>query len=105
MRVPPIFYTNSLRNYQRKSVVKIYRKTENGWKVLDNAKKEEKIKSTSVHNQTKNEEINAKDDEIPNERPKCRENEMRIQMLSQSLYDQIFRNNKKNTPDEETIKR
>lgn len=105
MRVPPIFYTNSLRNYQRKSVVKIYRKTENGWKVLNNEKKEEIPKSISVHNQTKREEIKAKNDEMPKNRPDCRENEMKIQMLSQSLYDQIFRNSKKNTPDEETIKR
>lgn len=105
MRVPPIFYTNSLRNYQRKSVVKIYRKTENGWKVLNNGKKEEIPKSTPVHNQTKHEKITAKNDEMPNKRPDCRENEMKIQMLSQSLYDQIFRNSKKTTPDEETIKR
>lgn len=106
MRVPSIIYSNSIRNYQRKSVVKIYRKTCNGWKVLDNAKKEEISRPTTVvHNQKQHDETNAKEDKILEERPKFRENEMKIQMLSKPLYNQIFKNNKKNVPNEETINR
>lgn len=106
MRVPSIIYSNSIRNYQRKSVVKIYRKTGNGWKVLDNAKKEEISQPTTVvHNQKQYDETDTKDDKILEERSKCRENEMKIQMLSKPLYNQIFKNNKKNVPNEETINR
>lgn len=105
MKVPRIFYANSLRNYQRKSVYKIYRKSENGWKVVDNVKKEEIFKRPTAYSQTQHEEIKAQNDEIATERPTCRENEMNIQMLSQPLYDQIFKNNQKNVPDTKTIER
>lgn len=99
MRAASIFYSTSVR---RKSVYKIYRKTENGWNVLENVKKEDVRKATTYHNQTQHERNN---DEIPKNLPNHRENEMKIQMLSKSLYNQIFKNNKQNVVDEETIKK
>ena len=107
MRVPSIFYTTSVRKYQRKSVYKIYRKTENGWKVLENVNKNEIHKpAISAHNQTQSQEKSkAKSDDLLKNRPTHRENEMKIQMLSKSLYEQIFKNNHKPTPDEKTIQK
>lgn len=101
MRVPSIFYTTSVR---RKSVYKIYRKTENGWKVLDNIKKNEIPKPAAInHNQTQQQENNTQSDDLSTEQPNCRANEMKIQMLSKSLYDQIFKNSHKHKPDQQTI--
>lgn len=101
MRVPSIFYTTSVR---RKSVYKIYRKTENGWKVLDNIKKNEIPKPATInHNQIQQQENNTQSNDLSTEQLECRANEMRIQMLSKSLYDQIFKSNQKKTPDQQTI--
>lgn len=112
MRVPSIFYSTSVRRYQRKSVYKIYRKTENGWKVLENVDKNEIPKrATNNHNHTQQNQNQEKNTQIGDlskeskERLNHRENEMKIQMLSKSLYEQIFKNNHKNTPDEQTIKK
>lgn len=107
MRVPSIFYTTSVRKYQKKSVYKIYRKTENGWKILENVNKNEIHKPAIIgHNQIRTQEQSkAKSDDLSKDQPNHRENEMKIQMLSKSLYEQIFMNNHKPTPDEKTIKK
>lgn len=106
MRVPSIFYTTSVRKY-KKSVYKIYRKTENGWKVLENVNKNEIYRPAIVaQNQTQSQaKSETKTDESSKDRPNHRENEMKIQMLSKSLYEQIFKNNQKPTPDAQTIQR
>lgn len=109
MRIPSIFYTTSVRKYQRKSVYKIYRKTENGWKVLKDVNKHEIHKPAAIaHNQSQSqsqEKSKAKSVDLPKDRTNHRENEMKIQMLSKSLYEQIFKNNHKPTPDEQTIQK
>lgn len=113
MRIPAIFYSSSVRMYQRKSVLKIYRKTENGWKVLDNVSKNEIPKAaTNNHNQNKAPQENksqtenlSKEEQNNAQASSCRENEMKIQMLSKSLYDQIFKNNQRIRPDEQTIQK
>lgn len=107
MRVPLIFYSSSVRKYQRKSVYTIYRKTENGWKVLENVDKNEIPKPAAInHNQQpQQKENNTPTSDLSKERPNCRENEMKIQMLSKPLYDQIFKNNRKTQPDEQTIQK
>lgn len=106
MRAASLFYSTPVRNYQKKSVYKIYRKTEKGWKVED-VKKEDFKKATTNHNhnQTQPKQNNEQNDETPSEGPQYRQNEMKIQMLSKSLYDQIFRNNKKNATKDESIKK
>lgn len=102
---------------QRKSNYKIYRETENGWKVIDNVKKANVLKAMQsqenhdeVHEQlgqdgSAQDEIKSSNDEIEQARPNYRQNEMKIQMLSQSLYEQIFKNNTKQQIDEQKIKR
>lgn len=109
------FCFTAVRNYHRKSFVKIYRKTENGWKVIDNAKNNNGIEVASKHeqhkqtpNQTQNDEIKAESGEVhdvPEVNENVRLNEMKIQMLSKSLYDQIFKNNAKKAQNVQTIKR
>lgn len=94
---------------------KIYRKTDNGWKVLENAKKidvfkpaQSQTKHEEVHNQAQKvvqQEIGPQNDEIQSGEPNCRQNEMKIQMLSKLLYDQIFKNNPKNVADEQKIEK
>lgn len=97
-------------NFRRKTNYKIYRKTENGWKVIDNVKKADVFKA--IHSQEKYEEVHeqrgqelASNDEIDQKQPKYRQNEMKIQMLSQPLYEQIFKNSTKQKLDERKIKR
>lgn len=114
MRVLPDICFNAMRRYHKQSVYKIYRKTKNGWKLLENAEKCDIVKAKQCR--SRNEALNqapksmknettVKNDEIPTKKPNHRQNEMQIQMLSKSLYDQIFQNNPKNTPDEQQIKR
>lgn len=108
MRAASLFYSTPVRNYQRKSVYKIYRKTGNGWKVEDIRKEDFRKATTNQnhnHNQSQHETQPEQCDEIPTDCPNYRQNEMKIQMLSKSLYDQIFRNNKKNVASVETIKK
>lgn len=90
------------RTYKSKSVYKVYRKTDNGWKVLDN-KSNEINTVAAVPNQTHSVEI--KEDETQKSQQTCRENEMKIQMLSKSLFDQIFKGEKKQKTDTQTIQR
>lgn len=108
MRAASIFYINQVRYYRVKSVYKVYRKTEKGWTVLNNVNKDELERAATIPNQQQHDEIDVKHkpaDGISNNRSDCRENEMKIQMLSKSLYDQIFKNNNKTTPDQLTIKK
>lgn len=117
MRVLSANLLASIKNVPKKSVYKIYRKTQNGWKVIENAKKtdvyqviQQQTKPTNqdVNEQTENivkDEIKAPNDEISQEQPNSRQNEMKIQMLSKSLYDQVFRNNEKTAVDQQKIKR
>lgn len=101
------------QNFRRKTNYKIYRKTENGWKVIDNVKKadvfeaiQSQEKHEEVHEQRGQETvINASNDEIDQKQPNYRQNEMKIQMLSQPLFEQIFKNSTKNKLDEQKIKR
>lgn len=97
-------------NFRRKTNYKIYRKTENGWKVIDNVKKADVFKA--IQSQEKYEEVHeqrgqelASNDEIDQKQPNYRQNEMKIQMLSQPLYEQIFKNSSKQKLDERKIKR
>lgn len=107
MKLSPVLYSNSktVKNAYKKSVYRIFRKTNNGWKVLNDVDKSEihmPVKN-SQQKQCKNNTQNVA--ETSNDGPSCRENEMKIQMLSKSLYEQIFKNNTKNTPDQHTIRR
>lgn len=114
MRLFPNLCIASVRNYYRKSNIKIYRKTDNGWEKIENANKKDvrrlqsRIKHEDTHNQTQDSlgaEIKASNNEIQGEEANYRQNEMKIQMLSQSLYNQIFKNSTKNEIDERKIKR
>lgn len=105
------------QNLRKKSNYKIYRKTENGWKLIDNVEKADVLKTIQsqenhdeVHKQcgrdgSAQDEIKSANDEIDQGRPNYRQNEMKIQMLSQSLYEQIFKNNTKQQIDEQKIRR
>lgn len=103
-------------NFRRKSNYKIYRKTENGWKIIDNVKKADVLKA--IQNQEKHEEVHEqrgpeipKDEiktsnvEIDQKQPNYRQNEMKIQMLSKPLYEQIFKNRTKDKLDGQKIAR
>lgn len=108
MRAASIFYTNQVRYYRVKSIYKVYRKTDKGWTVLNNVKKDEMGKAAAISNQQQHDGIDITHkatDDISSHGTGCRGNEMKIQMLSQSLYDQIFKNSNKPAPDELTIKK
>lgn len=112
MKVLPDICLTTIRKYHKQSAYTVYRKTKNGWKVLENAKKDDFTKLSRSENKTHNQaqksikdEISVKNDEIATNAPNLRRNEMQIQMLSKSLYDQIFQNNPKNTPDEQQVQR
>lgn len=104
------------RNFRGKSNYKIYRKSANGWKIIDNVDKADVLKvmqgrerhdaqeqCKQQHNTE--EEIKSANDEIDQGPANYRQNEMKIQMLSQSLYDQIFKNSTRNRIDEQKIRR
>lgn len=118
MRVFPNNVLASVKglHYQRKTHYKIYRKSENGWKVIDNVNKTDvtdaiqnrkKLDDVRVQCDQKiaETEIRASNDEINQNQPNYRQNAMKIQMLSQPLYEQIFKNRPKNTLDEQKIRR
>lgn len=103
-------------NYRRKTNLKIYRKTENGWTVIDNVKKADVFKvvqNQEKHNEVREQhepevvkdEIKASNDEIDKQPANHRQNEMKIQMLSQPLYEHIFKNSTRNEIDERKIRR
>lgn len=109
MRISPFIYRTSVRNYKKKSTLKIYRKTENGWTVLEDVDRKAIPKPKIFNNnQTCTETNNAQNNDDTKSsidaNQKCRKNEMKIQMLPKSLYEQIFTNNQINhPPDEQTI--
>lgn len=104
--------------YRSKTNYKIYRKTENGWKVINNVEKADVVKviqSQEKHEDVREQhgqeeivkdEIKASNDEFGNqEQPNYRQNEMKIQMLSQPLYQQIFKDSTKNDIDRRKVQR
>lgn len=104
--------------FQSKSNLKIYRKTENGWKVIKNVKKavvfnaiqsqekHEEVREQHGQEEVAKDEIKASNDEIEDRKQaNYRQNEMKIQMLSQSLYEQVFKNSTKNEIEERKIRR
>lgn len=117
MRVLTSNLLASVKGNFRKTNYKIYRKTENGWKVIDSVKKADVFKvsqSQEKHEEVREQhgqedivkdEINTTCDEIDQRQPNYRQNEMKIQMLSQPLYEQIFKNSTKNEIDERKIRR
>lgn len=104
--------------FQSKSNLKIYRKTENGWKVIKNVKKavvfnaiqsqekHEEVREQHGQEEVAKDEIKASNDEIEDQKQQnYRQNEMKIQMLSQSLYEQVFKNSTKHEIEERKIRR
>ena len=98
--------------FRAKTNYKIYRKTENGWKTIDNVKKADVFRAiqsqeeyVEIHEQRAQEIVNDEIKTSNDVEPNYRQNEMKIQMLSQPLYEQIFKNSIKNEIDERKIRR
>lgn len=73
--------------------VKYYRKSKNGWEVVASGKR--KLSGDSKNSQS-GEKVQpdsaTKASNVPENSAGHRENEMKVQMLSKSLYEQIFKN-------------
>lgn len=105
------------QNFRKKTTYKIYRKTDTGWKIIDNVQKADAINAIQgrkhndeVHEQRRqnganHDEIKSSNGDSDQGRPNYRQNEMKIQMLSQPLYEQIFKNTTQNQIDERKIRR
>lgn len=76
-----------------KSNVKYFRKTKNGYKAVASIKKK---LSNDIKNGEPGEKVQSdlltEVSRVPENNTKYRENEMKIQMLSKPLYEQIFKN-------------
>lgn len=102
-----------LGSYRFKSNTVIYQKPKHKIKIIKVNRAH--VRSVPVTNnnehisngiQPKNEtDINPKAIETVNQSPDYRENEMKIQMLSKNLHEQIFGNSKVKTIDNDQIKR
>lgn len=102
-----------LGSFRHKSYTVIYQKTKYERKTIRANKAHVRFVPVTNNNehiskgiQPKNEaDINSKTNEIVNQSPDYRENEMKIQMLSKHLHEQIFSSSKSNDIDNKQIKR
>lgn len=100
-----------VKNYRFKSTLKILRKTSNGWKVIETKKTHDLPALENGQTPKTNNDTNNKNDEINDVRetetksPEYRENEMKIQMLSKHLHEQIFGSSQIKTADQNIVKK
>lgn len=113
MRIFRTFLLKSpVKSYRYKSTLKIFRKSKDGLfveKKKSHARAVPAIDRTSQKKSTKTNDVNDENNVVapPTEPkpPNYRENEMKIQMLSKHLHDQIFGTSQTNSIEESVIKR
>lgn len=89
------------KGIRSKSQIKVFRKSAKGWEMISD--KDLIVESTNA-TQTQLSKSDLKEETQNDENgPDYRQNEMKIQMLSKPLYEQVFKNCVKSSPNNELV--